>query len=316
MKKIFFCLMVLCVGFFTISSWGYAEEATTERAATEEKKQSKRKRAKMLHGNPVHTNIGGGGSLPKGAFATIYNVSVSDKTRGKRGYKGSDVYSQNHMLKIRYGLTNHWEIKTVTPYVNNGSRNPTPSNKPNNIEGLGDQALGIVYSPFQMHQGDPFALSFGATLKFPTGAYGDNHPAGNGAWAGQLNAAIGSFVTENIRLSTEIAWNMSFERGNQKVRRGDTYQWSTMARYLFTWFDIGIESSYVHNENGDKRTPGGIVNLKNGGTEWHVGPSMNFAIDELRTWFGFGAYFPVMQDKNGPAAVDNIQYHFKLARLW
>lgn len=317
MKKGLIPLLLICTVLFFSAPEALAEVSPDLAASAEiEKKPKKKKRAKMLHGNPVHTHIGGGGTLPKGAFATIYNVSLSDKTRGKRGYKGSDVYSQNHMLKIRYGLTNHWEVKVVTNYVNNGSRNPKPSNRPNNIEGIGDEAFGVVYAPFQMHQGDPFAWSIGATLYAPTGIYGANHLPGKGVWGGQLNTAIGSYVTEDIRLSTELAWTTPFERGNQKVRTGDVYQWSVMARYLFDWFDIGIESAYVHSENGDKRTPNGLVNLKNGGTEWHVGPSMNFALDDLNMWFGVGAFFPVMQDKNGPAAVDNVQYHFKLARLW
>lgn len=289
-----------------------------EPAPTEQQTPVKKKRAKLLTGTPVHTAIAGGGTLPKGSLLTTYNSSLADRTNGKKGYKGSDVYSQVHLLKIRYGLTNHWELTSTAPYINNGSRNPKPSNRANNIEGYGDQLFGFTYAPYQFHQGDPLAISLSAGITAPTGTYGNNHVPGNGAWGGRLATGIATFFTDDIRFDTEVVMTTSFENGNQKVRKGNQYQWNTQVRYLFDWFDIGVESVYTHSEDGTGYRPGrgGRVNLHNGGKEWHVGPSTSIAIDPLDMWVGFGVFFPVMQDMNGPSVVDDVQYHFKVAKMW
>lgn len=313
MKHYLACLIMFCMAFIGFSPLAQAIEAADQ--AKVEDQAPKKTRAKMLTGTPVHTGIAGGGSLPKGKLLTIYNFSLADKTNAKNGYKGSDIYSQAHLLKIRYGLTNHWEIITTGAYINNGRRDP--SQNPGHIEGIGDQSLGITYAPLQFHQGDPVALSFNGAISMPTAPYGKNHVPGNGVWGSRLAAGFATFLTDDIRFDIEGCWTTSFERGNQKVRKGDQYQWNTMVRYLFDWFDIGIESVYVHTENGDKITPAGNkINMYNGGKEWHVGPTTSIAIDALDMWVGAGVYFPVMQDMNGATAVDDVQYHFKIGKMW
>ena len=317
MKRSLASLLLLCALCLGLPSFALAEQDPAQTAATTEK--PKKTRAKMLTGTPVHTAIAGGGSLPKGKLLTIYNFSLADKSRGTYDYKGSKVYSQTHLVKIRYGLTNHWEVITTGGYVNNGFRNPTPANnRPNNVEGMIDQSIGLTYAPLQMHQGDPVAVSINAALSTPTGQYGKNHLPGGGAWGSRLALGFATFLTDDLRFDTEVIWNTSFNRGNQDVRKGDSYQWNTMARYLFDWFDIGIESVYTHTEDskGYKPNRRGSVNLHNGGADWYVGPNTSIAIDALDMWVGAGVYFPVRQHVNAPSAVDDIQYHFKVAKMW
>lgn len=317
MKRSLASLLLLCTLCLGLPSFALAEQDPAQLAGTTEK--PKKTRAKMLTGTPVHTAIAGGGSLPKGKLLTVYNFSLADKGRGTHGYNGSDVYGQTHLLKLRYGLTNHWEINSTGGYINNGFSNPRPSDaRPNNIEGILDQSLGFTYAPLQMHQGDPVAVSFSAAINFPTGLYGDNKLPGGGAWGSRLSTGFATFLTEDIRFDTELVWNTSFNRGNKDVRKGNSYQWNTMARYLFDWFDIGIESVYTHTEDSKGYKPGrdGTVNLHNGGADWYIGPNTSIAIDALDMWVGAGVYFPVKQQVNAPSAVDDVQYHFKVAKMW
>lgn len=286
-----------------------AEESPGEKPA-----KPRSSRSKMLFGQPVNVNIAGGGTLPKGKALTILNASFADKTNGERGYSGSDVFSQTWLAKFRYGITNHLELSVTVPYINNERSNPRPH--PKHVEGFSDTAVGLVVAPFNLHQGDPVAWSIYTGLLAPTGTGGKNHLPGVGVWGWRLATGVAAYLTDNIKADTEVVWCGPFDRGNQKVRRGDQFQWNTQVRYLFDNFDIGIESTLVHQESGDRNTLAGNVNTRNGYTEWFVGPSLNVPIDALDMWAGVGVFFPVVQDYKGPAAVEDARFEFKIGRLW
>jgi hypothetical protein len=271
----------------------------------------------MLFGQPVNVNIAGGGTLPQGKALTILNASFADRTRAKKGFTGPDVFGQVWLLKLRYGITNYIEVNATTPYINN-ERSPKPANGPRHIEGFGDQAVGFTFALLNEHQGDPAALSFQTALLLPTGNYGKNHLPGNGVWGGRVQAGIGKFFMERrVRLETEISYAGPFDRGNQKVKRGGAFEWNAQARYLFDRFDIGLESNMTIRESGSRQLPNGnIVNLRNGSTEWVVGPSVNVGLDALGMWAGIGVFFPVVQDVRGPSKVEDVRYEFKIGKLW
>lgn len=285
-------------------------------AAQEQPAKPKSTRAKMLMGQPVNTQIAGAGTLPEGKALTIINASFADKTSSERGYKGSDVFSQTWLLKLRYGITNHLEFLITTPYINNKRHNPSPASGPTHIEGLSDIVVGLSLAPYNFHQGDPIALSFYAGLITPTGMWGKNHLPGVGVWGGRVAAGIATYFTEDVRGDTEVVYSAPFDRGNQRVKRGGQFQWNSQLRYLFDNFDIGVESVLTYQESGDKRTAAGKSSMRNGYTEWLVGPAIDIPIDPLNMWAGFGVYFPVVQEFRGPAAVENVRFDFKLAKLW
>lgn len=274
----------------------------------------KSKRARSLIGTPVNVNLAASGTLPEGVFLTMLNSSFSDKSRSKKGGKGSS-FTQVWLGKMRYGLTNHWELGVVVPYVNVERRNYGGTG-PKHIEGFGDATLQITWAPYNHHQRQPLNLSFGAGVLLPTGNGGKNHLAGNSAWGGRAVAAIGKFLTPDLRADTEVVWMGPFERGNQHVKRGNQYLWNSQIRYLFNRFDIGVESSLVKQESGDKSLSAHTVNMRNGFTEWYVGPSMNFAVDSLALWVGAGVFFPLYRDVKGPTAVDDMRFDFKIGKLW
>ncbi len=283
-------------------------------------------RAKMLAGGPVNVNLAGGGTLPEGKLLTFINASFADKNRSVRGGKGSDTFSEVWLLKIRYGITNHLEVSSVGGYIN--AERTAPHGAPKNVNGVLDRSLQLTYAFMNEHQGDPVSFSAGAALLFPTAPWGSSHIPGNGIFGGRGTVAIGKFITKDFKMDTEVVWSGPFDRGNQNVRRGDQFQWNTQARYLFDCFDLGVESTLVHQSSGNKQFEAGTIfkgqrltddynlNLRNGYTEWFVGPSANVAIDSLGMWAGAGVFFPVMQQVNGPAKVEDARYEFKLGKMW
>lgn len=275
------------------------------------------KRAAVLKATPpVGVNTGSSGTLPEGVWFTSINASFSDKHRAKKdGGAKSDYFSQFWLYKIRYGITSQLEFVTLGTYANNSYRSPTPT--PSHVEGYGDQSFGLSYAFFNGHMGDPLSMAVGLTISAPTAPQGDNHVPGASVWGGRASFNVGTWITDDLKVDTEFAVSTPFERGNQKVKRGTQYAWSTQFRYVFNEFDLGLESNFIKVESGDIDLPGGgNRNLKNGYTEWYAGPSMNVAFDKINAWLGVGYFFPLYQHVEGPAKVDNGRLEFKFAKLW
>ena len=309
------CLLAL-LAVFSLTGPSFAEETP-----------QKSTRARSLLGTPVNVNTAGSGSLPKGMALTMINASFSDKTRSMRGGGNrADVFQQSWLLKIRYGITERFEVATTVPWVHM-TNSDRPAGGRRYVEGFGDSVVQFTVAPLQQHQGDPFALSFTGGILFPTGQTGPGHLPGNNAWGGRVATAVGGFIGKNVKVDTEGVWSGPFERGNQNVERGDQWQWNTNLRYLWDWIDVGFESSLVVQESGNKKIDGAqladgtwqkgwTTNTRNGYTEWFVGPSTNVAVDSLGMWLGVGAFFPVLRDYKGPAKVENARFEFKLGKVW
>lgn len=287
--------------------------ATAAMAAEDAPAQKKRPRS--LFGAPVNVNIAGGGSLPKGTALTMINASFADKSSDKEGYGGHGMFSQSWLLKIRYGVTNHFEIATTVPYITNKRYGDNAAGA-NYTQGFSDPVVQMTIAPWNQHQGDPVSAGVTLGLLLPLGTQGKNHLPGVGAWGGRAAAGVGKWVTKDIKLDTEVVWSGPFERGNQKVKRGDQFQWNVNARYLFTYWDIGLESTLIHQESGDRRLPTGKTGLRNGYTEWFVGPSVNVAIEPLDMWVGVGAFFAVLQDYKGPSPAEDARFELKIGKIW
>ena len=294
-------------------------------AEAEKDAQKQSTRSKMIFGPPVNVNIAGPGSMPEGVLMTGVNASFSDKVTavGNAGSRASDVFSQQWLLKLRYGITDYLEIWSTTPYVNQQRRNPELA-RHNTIYGVADSVLALTLAPWQERRGDAFTASVSAGVLLPIAAWGKDHMPGMGVMAFRGQAAIGKFVTKDIKIETEGVWYTRFARGNQDVRLGDQFQWNSQIRYLFDHFDIGVESSLVTNEAADKEVRSNVSSLRNGFTEWFVGPSVNVGIDPLGMWAGLGVFFPVLyslhNEGNPPngysTKMENFRVEFKLAKLW
>jgi hypothetical protein len=282
--------------------------------------KSKLRPPKVLMGTPpVNTNMSASGSLPQGMLFTKLNASFSDKIYGTHDYNGSKVMSQSWLMKVRYGLTNWLELSTVFPYINNSRHDPTPPQR--YVEGIADQVLGFNIAPYNLHQGDPFSLSFVVAAVLPTAHMGRHHLPGVGAWGWRANIAAGTMITPNLKIDTEIMGTGPFTRGNNDIQRGNEYQWNTQLRYIFQHFDIGLESSLVWQMSGNREVWMGPirgksnVDLNNGSTTWWLGPSVNVALP-FDMWAGAGVYLPVYRDTYGPQAVEGVRFDFSIGKLF
>ena len=293
-------------------------------AAEEGKAPQQGTRSKAIFGPPVNVNISGPGTVPEGVLYTAINTSFADKVRNtdnSRGGRGraSDIFQQQWLLKLRYGITDYFEVVSVTPFVHQRSTNPEPARYPA-IYGVADSTLYFVLAPWQERRGDAFTASASAGAWLPVGAWGRDNPPGYGAAAFRGQAAIGKWLNKDIKIDTEGVWSSTRTIGNQDVRIGDNIQWNSQIRYLFDYFDIGLESTLIwqftsHREKTTSRYASG--DMRNGSTEWFVGPSANFAIDPLGMFVGVGAFFPVMQRfEGGQRKVENVRLEFKIGKLW
>ena len=285
-------------------------------AEAEQVPQKQSTRSKMIFGPPVNVNIAGPGSMPEGVLMTGINTSFADKvTKFGNPSRSPDVFSQAWLLKLRYGITDYLEVWTTTPYYHQRRTNPEPT--PHTIYGVGDTVLALTFGPWHERRGDPVTISGSVGLWLPMAAWGDDNPPGLGVLGFRGQAAVGKFVTKDIKVETEGVWSTRFARGNQEVRLGDQFQWNSQIRYLFDHFDIGVESSMVWQFSSDRYISGrGTRDLRNGYTEWFVGPSVNVAIEPLGMWAGIGAFFPVMRYTDSPTKVENVRFEFKIAKLW
>ncbi|MDR0996501.1 MAG: transporter [Zoogloeaceae bacterium] len=268
---------------------------------------------------PVNVNISSSGTLPEGLLFTALNASFAHKNHAENGSTGPDTDSAAWLLKIRYGLTNNLELCAIGSYIDL-DRDFAPPGQQRQLKGIGDPAIGLSYAPFNIHQGDGFAWNILGAVIAPTSPTGDGRPPGNHAWGWRVSSGIGAFVLPNLRLDTELVATGPFERGGGQVKRGNTYQWNMQLRYLMGNMDIALESTFVRQKSGHKRLfPGNEIDLENGGTEWFIGPSMNFApafLAKEDIWFGIGAFFPVRQDFDGPNKSESVRYEFKMGKLW
>ncbi len=268
-----------------------------------------------LLGAPVNTAISGGALLPQGMLLTAVNSSFRDKDDQTKGSGSPDIYSQIWLLKIRYGFTDRLEGVTVGSYINNRRDNMSPEH----IEGLGDQSVGLSYALLSQRAGAPFWLTVGGAVLLPTGQDGDNHLPGNGAWGARASVSLTTFFTPNIKGDMDFIFQGPFERGNQEVKRGNEFQWNTQLRYMCSempW-DIGVESTYSHNDSGTRElSTGHVINNHSGTTEWAIGPSFNVAIDSINVWLGFGSFFPVMQEAKSATKMENVRWEFKIGKTW
>ena len=285
-------------------------------AEAEKAPQTQNTRSKMIFGVPVNVNMAGPGSMPEGVLYTAINASFSDKVtpHGNTTRRLSDSFNQAWLLKVRYGITEYLEIWSTTPYTNSRRTNPEPN--PQSIYGINDTVVCFTFGPWHERRGDPFTASASAGVWVPMAAWGADHPAGLGVMGFRGQAAVGKFLTNNIKIETEGVWTTRFGRGNQGVRLGDQFQWNSQIRYLFDYFDIGLESTLVRQLTSDQKKDGRTRDMRSKSTEWFVGPSVNFAIDPLGMWVGVGALFPVMQDYQSPTKAENVRFELKIAKLW
>ena len=298
-------------------------------------------RSKMLIGAPVNVNLQGSATLPKGVLLTVLNATFSDKSSYHGGahldptgptpanqYNGPDVFSQVWLLKLRYGVTDAFEIWSTTPYLNNHRDWPAGTTLPaqvgsERIHGLMDLFAGIAYTWMNERWGDSFSFSSSAAIMLPTASSKTYSPPGAGTSGLRLQTGIGKWLTKDLKAETEMVWVTRFNQSGNRapgapstapsIRLGDQFQWNGQVRYFFNNFDVAVETTFVQDMAAELTTGRSMANKSK---VWVIGPSFNVPIDPLRAWFGLGIFFPIMRDYQSPTKVEDYRLELKFGKLW
>lgn len=265
-------------------------------------------------GTPVNSAISGGAIVPKGMLLTALNFSYRDKDKvvDDAGLGARLLEQQLYLLKLRYGVTDRFELAFVPGYVST-HRDAYGGAKADRIEGVTDFALAGTYTPLSQRLGDPFSLGLALGVNMPTGQDGSEHPPGGDVWS--YNAKVG--ITKVWHPTHRIDWDLGFvqptETGNQGVRKDTTITMTGSYHYVFTQnFDVGLEFTLEKSREWERNG----VDMRNGYTEMYVGPTMNFCMPQWNMWLGLGAFFPVIRDYDIPTASDDVRIEIKLGKVW
>lgn len=262
-----------------------------------------------LQGLPVNIAISGGGSLPEGVALTVYNVSYRDKQSSVDGddpKPTADATQFIHTVKLRYGITNHFEINSVIPYV---MMDPEGSN---DLDSFGDVFVGATYAFLLQREGDPVSLSTNAGLYLPSGSVGSEYLPGGGAWGSRLQLGL-TKVFDRHRVDFDLIGVMPFTDGNKDYTKGNSLSFNYKYAYLLNdRVDIGIEGTIDRTWNGEMND----ASVNNHALEWYTGPTINVAIPALNSWVGLGAYFPVYRDYGQDTSTEDCRIDFKFGIAW
>lgn len=262
-----------------------------------------------LQGIPINTAISGGGVLPEGRALTIYNASYRDKRSWREGedFKPrTDATQVVNLLKLRYGVTDNWEISSVVPYVMMDPKGGS------SLDTFGDVLLGTSYAFMLQRQGDPVSLSASAGLFLPTGEVGSDHLPGGGALGSRFALGL-TKVFGAQRVDFDLIGQIPFNEGNRNYTKGESLSFNYKYAYLLSSrVDVGIEGTVDRVWNG--RLNDRSVN--NHSLEWFTGPTVNVALPEINGWVGLGAFFPVYRQYGQDTATEDCRVDFKIGILW
>lgn len=125
----------------------------------------------------------GGETFPAGLTAIMNHFSLAHY----KPYKHSSPYTMRapggmkvgpedadqfvNVFKIRYGITDRWEVRTATPYINLDINNHAADGSWKG--GLGDTTLMLRYGLVKRSEDSPFSVALDAGVVLPTGKVGD-----------------------------------------------------------------------------------------------------------------------------------------------
>ncbi|MCL2791179.1 MAG: transporter [Desulfobulbus sp.] len=267
-----------------------------------------------LSGTPVNSAISGGGIVPKGMLLTALNFSYRDKddivNDAGRGARTSQ--QALYLLKLRYGITDRFEVLFVPGYVSN-HRGAHFNQQADRVAGPTDFVFGGTYTPLSQRLGDPFSLGLNLAVGMPTGQNGPEYLPGGGVWSYSAKVGITKVWHPNHRIDWDLGFTQPTETGNQGVRKDMLTAMTGSYHYVFNPnFDIGLEFTLEKNKDWERNG----VDMRNGHTEMYVGPTMNFCLPKWNMWLGAGVFVPMVRDYDIPTASDNIRIELKLGKVW
>ncbi len=264
----------------------------------------------------------GGETMPQGLFAIMNHFSLAyykpykhsspytalvKTPRGgmKVGPKGADQFV--NVFKIRYALTDRFEVRTATPYIDLNIQN-------NNADdswkgGLGDTTVMLRYGLKKRTDDSPFslALDLGATL--PTGDSRDRDKnLANNAFSVIMGSGA-SWVDSNQRVDVDARY-AAYTEGAYGVRPGDFALFHAHYAYALTRsFDLGLEAYYRNEQQSCVYGKG----QQDAFSEAYAGPKMQFRFSEAPYMsVGAAVLFPMYRDYEDMRLSTDTRYEFSI----
>lgn len=267
-----------------------------------------------LSGTPVNSAISGGAIVPKGLLLSAFNFSYRDKESivNDAGIGARKSEQELYLLKLRYGLTDRFEVAFVPGYISN-HRDAFRTFRADQLEGPTDFALGGTYTPFSQRLGDPLSLGLTLGVNMPTGQVGPNRPLGGDVWSYNAKVGMSKIWHPKHRVDWDLGFVQPTDAGNQGVKKDTCWTMTGSYHYVFNPnFDIGLEFTA---EKSKTWTNSG-VDLRNGYTEVYAGPTANFVMPKWNMWLGVGLFMPVVRNYDVATASDDLRLEVKLGKIW
>lgn len=248
----------------------------------------------------------GGETFPQGLTALMNHVSLAHY----RPYKDSSPYTMRvktpagdmkagprsadqfvNVFKIRYGITDRWEVRTATPFINLDLTNHNTDGGWKG--GMGDTTLMLRYGVKKRTEDSPFSLALDLGTTLPTGQVGDKDKyLATNAFSVIMGGGF-SWVDANQRVDFDGRY-AAYTEGAHGIRPGDFALFhGHYALALFRNVDLGAEAycrieqqSYVHGKGqGD------------GFSEAYAGPKLQIKVPAAAyLMVGAAVLFPVYRD--------------------
>lgn len=257
-----------------------------------------------------------GGVFPEGAFGVVINYGFADKDSWYDGGSSHSAANGNSnvqnmaTLKLRYGLGNGWDIRTMTPFIYNDFENGNDKN------GIGDSLLVLRRQWFSQEEGYPVSFGAGLALQIPTGSTATN---GNGTGAWGLMPEMGvTYKFDNNRQLVEANMNYIWRGENQNndedIDVSDAFRFQ--ARYVYALdhnWDLGVETLYEHIFEKEVDN----VGQKDSSTTWFAGPAVTYKIPAWKMSIGASLQMSLYQDYEARGALgEECRFEMKFVKTF
>ncbi len=264
----------------------------------------------------------GGETFPAGLVALMNHVSLAhykpyrhssphtmrvNTPAGSRTVGPGSAEQFVDVFKIRHGITDRFEIRTATPFIDLDIKN---HNAPGDWKGgVGDTTLMVRYGLKKRNPDSPFSIALDAGLTLPTGEVGDKDKyLASNAFSLILGGGI-SWVAYNQRVDFD-GRHAVYAEGAHDITPGDfTLFHGHYAYALSRNFDVGVEAYWRIEQESEVNG----VGQNDAFSEAYIGPKIQIKIPELSClMIGAAALFPVHRDYESMRLSTDTRWEFSM----
>ncbi len=264
----------------------------------------------------------GGEVMPAGLFALMNHVSLARytpyrhsspytmKVRTPAGTMNVGPRSANQFVdvfKTRYAVTDRFEFRTATPFINLDLKNHNADGDWKG--GLGDTTLMLRYGVKKRTPDSPFSVALDAGVTLPTGTVGDKDKyLATNAFSVILGGGF-SWVDNNQRVDLDGRY-AAYAEGAHNIRPGDFALFHGHYAYALSRnFDMGIEAYYRIEQQSEVNGKG----QRDAFSEVYAGPKIQIKVPELAyLMLGAAVLFPVHREYDAMRLSTDTRYEFSV----